>query len=207
MSDEQTGRDNCYICSRGNPDTIESHHIIPSRHGGSDNDPNRVEVCATCHQALEKIYDERFWARVGAMSKRRKMGVLVDDVDARLQQAQTRLYAEIGDIREELDTDYRESTYPEAEEIALNNVSVDHPQEDIEEDVNRLDSDDFRKEVKREVRRQCAGEDTLPGANIEKLKEDFVERGAAEGDVEVAIQKLRDLGEVYSPSQNFIRVV
>lgn len=38
---------------------------MPERHGGLDTNENKITLCASCHEAVEKIYDDgNFWARV-----------------------------------------------------------------------------------------------------------------------------------------------
>lgn len=46
----------CFICACGNPNVIETHHIVPRRYGGGDTRDNTVELCSNCHTAIEKIY-------------------------------------------------------------------------------------------------------------------------------------------------------
>lgn len=60
MSD-RTGREDCYICGHGNADILEQHHIVPQRHGGSDSAENLVELCPSCHETLERLYNKRFY--------------------------------------------------------------------------------------------------------------------------------------------------
>lgn len=60
--DDRTGRDDCYICGGGNADILEGHHLVPQRFGGEDGSPNVVELCPSCHAALERLYDERFYS-------------------------------------------------------------------------------------------------------------------------------------------------
>lgn len=72
MSKEnQIDREDCYICGSGNADILERHHIVPCRHGGSDNAVNLVDLCPTCHRALETLYNKRFY---------RALDVISDDV-------------------------------------------------------------------------------------------------------------------------------
>lgn len=54
----------CEICGFESARAIESHHIIPRRFGGTDEDENLVDLCANCHRAIESIYDMQFWRRV-----------------------------------------------------------------------------------------------------------------------------------------------
>lgn len=57
--------DRCFICDRGNSSILETHHIIPQRYGGSDDPENLVTLCPSCHQAIESIYDDEFFRRIG----------------------------------------------------------------------------------------------------------------------------------------------
>jgi len=55
----------CQICGDVRPRSLEEHHILPRRFGGSDHEANLITLCASCHAALESIYDKRFWSSVG----------------------------------------------------------------------------------------------------------------------------------------------
>jgi len=55
----------CQICGDHRPRAMEQHHILPRRFGGSDGGENTVTLCASCHNAVESIYDKSFWAAVG----------------------------------------------------------------------------------------------------------------------------------------------
>lgn len=65
VSENTTNRDDCYICGEGNEDILETHHIVPRRFGGGDESENLVDLCPTCHRALEKLYDKRFYDELG----------------------------------------------------------------------------------------------------------------------------------------------
>lgn len=56
--------DGCYFCGGGS-EVIEQHHIVPRRFGGGDESENLVEVCPTCHEKLERLYDKRFYDELG----------------------------------------------------------------------------------------------------------------------------------------------
>lgn len=58
---KMTERKTCYVCGKRCPHLLETHHIVPRRHDGSDRSSNLVDVCPTCHRALEKIYDKSFY--------------------------------------------------------------------------------------------------------------------------------------------------
>jgi len=55
----------CEICGDQRPRAMEEHHVLPRRFGGSDDDENLVTLCASCHSAVESIYDKSFWSSVG----------------------------------------------------------------------------------------------------------------------------------------------
>lgn len=58
--------DRCFICAEDNPHVLEEHHIIPRRHGGTDGPDNLVTLCANCHSAIEKLYDDDVFRKLGA---------------------------------------------------------------------------------------------------------------------------------------------
>lgn len=58
----QHPRRNCYFCGSEGP--IETHHIIPQRHSGSDDESNLVDLCPTCHERIERLYNDEFFGEV-----------------------------------------------------------------------------------------------------------------------------------------------
>jgi hypothetical protein len=54
----------CFICSKENPNVLETHHLIPRRYGGDDTSENTVTLCANCHAAVERLYSRRFFERL-----------------------------------------------------------------------------------------------------------------------------------------------
>lgn len=56
--------DRCFICGYDNPNGLEEPHVVPGRFGGTDLPENLVTLCASCHQAVEKLYDGRFYERL-----------------------------------------------------------------------------------------------------------------------------------------------
>lgn len=61
----QYNRATCYFCLSEERQILEEHHIVPRRFDGSDDDENLVRVCPTCHQKLERLYDDRFYDELG----------------------------------------------------------------------------------------------------------------------------------------------
>jgi hypothetical protein len=61
----------CFICGDARENSLETHHLVPKRYGGTDTQENLVDLCASCHAAIEKLYDDGFYERLG-VSKERK---------------------------------------------------------------------------------------------------------------------------------------
>lgn len=59
------GSDGCFICGDRRPNSYETHHVVPKRYGGSDDPENLVSLCSSCHSAIERLYDDGFYARLG----------------------------------------------------------------------------------------------------------------------------------------------
>jgi len=57
-------RESCYFCGADGP--IETHHIVPRRYNGIDDQINFVDLCSSCHEKLEQLYGRRFYNRIGA---------------------------------------------------------------------------------------------------------------------------------------------
>ena len=55
----------CFICGDHRPNSLEEHHVVPQRHNGSDEPENLVQLCSSCHAAIEKLYDDSFYERLG----------------------------------------------------------------------------------------------------------------------------------------------
>jgi len=57
--------EHCYICGEARQNSLEEHHLVPKRYGGSDSQKNLATLCASCHSAIEKLYDDAFFKRMG----------------------------------------------------------------------------------------------------------------------------------------------
>lgn len=184
MSDERTGREDCFICSRGNPDVLEAHHIVPRRYGGSDHDRNLVDVCPTCHQALETLYDERFYTAIGA-----------EDRDVQLEFLAQNAAQKIDDVAEGIGLELTSLAASIRADHVGNEGDVDARVREVldeeRESQNRpeLTSDD-REDVKEIV--AALNEPSINEAIDAVAEAGFTARDAAE-----AIETLRKRGEVY----------
>lgn len=94
----------CFICGSHRPNSIESHHIVPRRYGGSDAPENLVNLCSSCHSAIEKLYDDSFYDRLGideaGISKDRGVDTVATEVLAKETKDRT-FPPEPGHIRKE----------------------------------------------------------------------------------------------------------
>jgi len=70
MSDQEPTR--CFICGHGNAQILEEHHTVPRRLNGSDSPENTYYLCGSCHNAVESMYDDGFYER---------LGIAVEDVE------------------------------------------------------------------------------------------------------------------------------
>lgn len=70
MSDTTATR--CFICGHANENILEVHHTVPQRLGGGDTPENTYSLCGSCHNAVEEMYDDGFY---------RRLGVAVDELE------------------------------------------------------------------------------------------------------------------------------
>lgn len=70
----------CEICGQSNPGTLETHHVVPRRFGGSDHPGNLVALCGSCHNAVERIYDDDFYRRLHARERELDTEVDVEEL-------------------------------------------------------------------------------------------------------------------------------
>ena len=78
---KMTNRKTCYVCGKRCPHLLETHHIVPRRHGGSNRSSNLVDLCPTCHRALEKIYDKSFYNTLKKKFSNKPDKTVVDELE------------------------------------------------------------------------------------------------------------------------------
>lgn len=71
VSKHVTDGDKCFMCGEDNINVLQSHHIVPSVFGGSDDAYNRVVLCANHHQAIHAIYSDAVFKRLGVSKESR----------------------------------------------------------------------------------------------------------------------------------------
>jgi len=54
----------CKFCGETDTDALESHHIVPRRFNGSDDEENLVTLCASCHRKIESLYNKDFFQKL-----------------------------------------------------------------------------------------------------------------------------------------------
>jgi len=82
MTDGDHDPNRCFICGDQRQNSLEQHHIVPQRFDGSDDDENLVTLCASCHAAIEKLYDRRFYDKLGVKKPRGPDTCELDDCTA-----------------------------------------------------------------------------------------------------------------------------
>lgn len=201
-ANHRTGREDCFICSRGHPAILERHHIVPKRYGGSDTEPNLVDLCPSCHRAIEALYDDRFWTVVGVITEERQLELIVGDVVDRLDALAVALSGDLQTLQQELQADYSDVDIDVAKQNAieryLDTVDVDLSATDrgAQSDMDRVAA--FITDT--------STESYAP--TVDTVVEMFDEAGWSEDRVVHAIEKLRQVGRAYHPDgEEGIRVI
>lgn len=65
MTDEVDMTGDCFICGDDRSHLLETHHVVPRRFDGDDSAENLVQLCPSCHTAVEKMYNSRFYRNLG----------------------------------------------------------------------------------------------------------------------------------------------
>jgi len=80
----------CFICGDHRPNSLEEHHIVPQRYNGSDEPENLVQLCSSCHAAIEKLYDDSFYQRLGVEAIEDSKITDIDTEGTKLQPRETK---------------------------------------------------------------------------------------------------------------------
>lgn len=193
VSNHVSEGDQCFMCGEDNIHVLVSHHIVPRAYGGSDEDYNRVVLCANHHQAIHGIYTDSVFKRLG-VPKIKSEDYTVEAVDA--------------DSFSKLPTeDQFEHLLKQAPENTLRNAlmkvyfkELTEPEED-----GPMDGAGLVGDVIFELQQEYT---ELPGAPDEKIIERCLEE--TEWDRETVldqIQDKRDLGVIYTPEKGYLRIV
>lgn len=192
--DHQIDRENCYICGRGNPDVLERHHIVPRRHGGSDESVNLVDLCPTCHRALETLYDERFYRVLGIGEQDEVVQYAAADIAERLEELELHVSTEILKWRNQIEDEYITDFDPtEIQEVVKEHTTEDDESEELES------SDKEEREMMLGIIAECQAESSEEGAPIDHIINKAVDLGVDQGAVEQHLERLRNMAEIYTP--------
>jgi len=112
---QQTNREDCYFCGSDGP--IETHHIVPDRYEGSDANQNLVDLCPTCHERLERLYDKDFYKQLNAHRGANKgYSDAISDVHAAFN-------IDLNELTDDVDPETKHKVYQSIRDRVLANVA------------------------------------------------------------------------------------
>ena len=186
IEDDQTA---CVVCGCNNQNVLERHHIIPSRYGGTDTDKNLVTLCANCHTAIERIYNEDFWACVESLN--------LSEKGPEPQKHQENLWW-AGD--EEENTEYNDVDLEalssqiissgEVSKVETKRGDIDIDLLEFEFDVHRQDAKMLKKLIQREIKQSVDSNRITTEA-----RNRLVAERAAEGVSQKALAEVFDISQ------------
>jgi hypothetical protein len=193
-------REDCYFCDESD-DVLETHHIVPRRHGGSDDGHNLVDVCPTCHQKLERLYDDRFYTAIGAAEVDEIVQYIVENISQELGELSRQVSENILNSAHQIRDDYgagvtAEDIAEQADQEAAKNFTPDIYAEPRDAD----DRVDIVAGIIAELEQECN-----EGAPIESVLDRAEEIGLEQSKAEHAIEKLRRQGDIYEPMAGYLR--
>lgn len=207
VSNHVSEGDQCFMCGEDNLHVLVSHHIVPSAYGGSDEQFNRVVLCANHHQAIHGIYSEAVFKRLGVqkerLSKESRGDIdLSEFCDLTTMEKFEHLQRHIGhqDLREELESLYGRYVSDQEPESFKDTIGLETGRQ-----RNRRNGQEIILETIDELVEE---HDSKPGAPYEAVFEQAVERGVSRAKAEEITQALRDGGHIMSVDQDHvIRIV
>lgn len=210
MSDEhQIDREDCYICGRGNPDVLERHHIVPRRHGGSDESVNLVDLCPTCHSALETLYDERFYRVLGIGEQGEIVRYAAGDIAERLEQLELHVSMEVHECRKQIANEF--VTGLDEDELVERYHTIRTAAEKYIEENNESDeaSEGRTKVVEKvyDIIEDYEYTTSEVGTPIDHIIERASELGVNQGKTKAVVEELCHQGRVYEPQPDKFRAV
>ena len=189
----QTNRETCYFCGSEGP--ILTHHIIPRRFDGGDAIRNLVDLCPTCHQRLERLYDDRFYAALGVGPTDKQVSLIneavAQTVEDLAESVELELSTTANAIREKyIRGDVSDNAFAAYKELTEEDRGTNHG--------SSVDQRERIKSIRGAIEAHEAAEDEL-GADIGRVVDDLVGQGFDKPKVMHEIEKLRQRGEVYEP--------
>lgn len=213
----QHPRQRCYFCGSDGP--IQTHHVVPRRYDGSDDEENLVDLCCNCHQRLEKLYDKRFYQEISV--------------------AQTANAQVDYDVELAKENAYRTCNPTASKDILIENIGISCGSENVDYQAAKLIVDDMiekgwlaeskkgittayewehevdivspneTSQTQRDKIKNVKGlisnleEQERGGAPLSKLVDKAEEKlNLTTSELEDELQKLRDKGEIYEPYED-----
>jgi len=218
----QHPRQYCYFCGSDGP--IETHHIVPRRHDGSDKESNLVDLCPTCHERLERLYDNQFYQELeAAQTTKAVINYNLSDIKDAFTWEENE-YFDIDSLKHHID--YADVVDSEAEiELVIDDllrrqliakngdmytwmVSLDMGGEYDTRDGEKKEGE-YTQNVKGMIKKYNdeKGPESLKESHVYENYLQFISRnlGVSTGRADATIEKLRRKGEVYEPMEDVIR--
>lgn len=163
-------------------------------------------LCPTCHEKLERLYDERFYRELGVGNPDRVVNYVTDYLVTELDEIEHDMRRRFNEVRSNL-----ESTHIQQESMdgdlreQISDAIGDYHGQAIDADTDGVSSKDNTDIIRDVIGRMEKEHDD--GVPIEKVLKHGRKSDMSEEEVEAAIQKLWDRGEVYEPITDHLRTV
>jgi hypothetical protein len=206
---EQYPREDCYFCDE-DTDVLEEHHLVPRRKGGSDNNENLVQVCPTCHQKLERLYDDRFYKALGASDPEDVITYALEYVLSELDGLEFELSTQLQDARSRIETLQSEEVLEDEAKGEIREYVADAMTEYYTDNSSQDDNPSGTSKMQRERMLNLKDEiDRLEHGNnegvpIEQIVEAAKEYDMDESKIKREIENLRRKGEVWEPKPDHL---
>jgi replicative DNA helicase Mcm len=205
---EQFPREDCYFCDE-DTDVLEEHHLVPRRKGGTDNDENLVQVCPTCHQKLEQLYDDRFYNALGANDPEDVITYALEYVLSELDRVEDIVSTEVQDTRDHIEAIQSKDILEDEDEIRehVADAITEYCQSDSSENNDSTGTSKEQRERIKEIKAVITSleDNHAEGAPIERIIDLGRELGYDEDTVLEEIENLRIQGKVYEPRTDYLR--
>lgn len=192
-------RDDCYFC-RDDCDVLETHHIVPRRHGGGNEDYNLVVLCPTCHEKLERLYDKRFYQAIGVGEPADVVDYVTDFLITELNEVEIDMRKRFNSARSRL-----EATHLDGDEMEYS--LSEHVHDAIQEYHAEETPDTSNREKIKIVRSiiERLEDEYEDGAKYKAVRNASLQDGLSGDEFDKTINKLKSLGEAYEPSEGYLR--
>lgn len=194
---KQTNRDTCYFCGSDGP--IQTHHLIPRRFDGSDAIRNLVDLCPTCHQRLERLYDDTFFAAIGAGPMDKQVQLIlraaVEDIEDTVAETSNVLNQLSNNIEKKY---IRVENTDDAVENAIERIK--QPPEGVITSTEQVSNIDALIEAVQLHDTEIPG-----GASVDQVRGELVPDQLTPDEFEEALRAAKQRGDLYEPEGGRVR--